>query len=115
MKEYERWIVWIGHQVHTPDWWWELVGIPGIDNFWELAQKRGASYELLQARSKAQSVENDYLAPPAPKCICRKAFLPSQDQMFPCQDFREGQLQKTQAYAQALQYWAERVDLPMPG
>ena len=37
VKEYEKWIVWRGHQAHTPNWWWELVDIPGIDDFWELA------------------------------------------------------------------------------
>ena len=45
MKEYERWIVWRGHQVHTPNWWQELVGIPKIDDFWELAWKIRVSYE----------------------------------------------------------------------
>ena len=33
--------------------------------------------------------------------------------MFPYQDFREGQLQKTLAYTQALQHWVEKVNLPM--
>ena len=35
--------------------------------------------------------------------------------MFPCQDIQEEQLEKTIAYAQALQYWAEKALLPMPG
>ena len=35
--------------------------------------------------------------------------------MFPSQDFREGQSQKTLAYAGALQYLAEKANLPMPG
>ena len=43
------------------------------------------------------------------------AFLPPQDLKFPCQDYREGQLQKTLAYAQALQYWAEKANLPTLG
>ena len=88
VKEYVRWIVWRGCKFHTPIWWQELVGIPGIDDFWELAHKIRASYELPQARSRAQIVKNDYLVPPSPKCIHRKAFLPPQDLMFLCQDFR---------------------------
>ena len=32
--------------------------------------------------------------------------------MFSCQDIREGQYQKTVAYAQALQYWAEKSNPP---
>ena len=51
----------------------------------------------------------------APKCIPQKKFLPPQDLMFPSQDFREGQSQKTLAYAHTLQYWAEKANLPMPG
>ena len=35
--------------------------------------------------------------------------------MFPCWDSREDQLEKIIAYAQALQYWAEKSNLPMPG
>ena len=33
----------------------------------------------------------------------------------PSQDFREGQSQKTLAYAQTLQYWAEKGNPPTPG
>ena len=35
--------------------------------------------------------------------------------MFPCQDYREGQSQNMLAYTQALQYWVEKANLPMPG
>ena len=108
-------IEWRGCRVHTPDWWQELVRIPGIKDFQELTQKIRASFELPQVKSKAQDVKNDYLAPPAPKCIHQKEFLPPQNPMLPSQDFREGQSQKTLAYAQALQYWAEKANPPMPG
>ena len=46
VTKYENWIVWRSCQVHMPDWWWELVGIPGIDDFQALAQKIRASYEV---------------------------------------------------------------------
>ena len=65
--------------------------------------------------SKIHDVKNYYLAPPAPRCIWQKAFLPPPDPMFPCWDIREGQSQKTAAYVQALQYWAEKANLLMPG
>ena len=90
------------------------MGIPGIDYFWELAQKIRASYEIPWVRSEAQEVENDYSVPPSPKCICQKAFLPRPGPMFSCQDFREGQAQNAIAQAQALQYWMEKVNPPMP-
>ena len=80
--------------MHMPNWWWELVGILGIDNFPVLAQKIRASYEVPQARSKAQKVDNNYSSPTFTKCICQKAFLPPQDLKFPYQDYREGQMQK---------------------
>ena len=115
VEDYEDWIEWRGHRVRTPNWWWEFVGIPGINDFQELTQKIRASFEIPQVRSKAQDVENDYSAPLAPKSICQKEFLPPLNPMFPCQDIREGQSQKTLAYAQALQYWAEKSNLPMPG
>ena len=35
--------------------------------------------------------------------------------MFHSQDIREAQLQKTLAYTQALQYWADKSNLLMPG
>ena len=114
-EDYKKWIEWRGCWVHTPDWWQELVGIPGINDFQELTQKVRASFEIPQVKIKAQDVKNDYLAPPAPKCICWKEFLPLPNPMFPSQYFREGQSQKTLAYAQGLQYWAEKANLSMPG
>ena len=65
--------------------------------------------------SEIHDVENDYLAPPAPKCLHWKDFLLPPDPMFLCRDIWEEQLEKTIAYNQTLQYWAERANLPMPG
>ena len=45
-EDYEDWIKWRGHRINTPDWWWELVGIPGINDFQELTQKIRASFKL---------------------------------------------------------------------
>ena len=101
-EDYEDWIEWRGCLVNTPTWWQELVGILKITDFQELAWKIRASFELPWVRSKAQDVENDYSAPAAPKCIWWKDFLLLPKPIFPCQDIREGQSQKTLAYAQAL-------------
>ena len=97
VEDYKDWIEWRGCRVDMPDWWQEIVGIPGINNFWELTQKIRASFELPQVKSEAQVVENNYLAPPAPKCIQWKDFLPPPNPIFPCQD------------------WAEKSNVPMPG
>ena len=115
VEDYEDWIEWREHRDSTPDWWRELVGIPGINNFQELTQKIRAIFEIPWVRSKAIDMENDYSAPPAPKCICQKEFLPPPNLMFPCQDIREGQSQKILAYAQTLQYLTEMSNPLTPG
>ena len=115
VEDYERWVKWRGQIIATPTWWQELLGILGVSNIQELAQKMRASFELPQWMSKIHDVKNYYLAPPAPRCIWQRAFLLPPDPMFPCQDIREGQSEKTVAYAQALQYWAEKANQPMPG
>ena len=83
VEDYKDWIEWRGHRVSMPNWWQELGGIPGISNLWELAWKIGASFEIPQVRSEAQDVENNYSAPPSPKCIHQKEFLPLQTQCCP--------------------------------
>ena len=45
-EDYERWLEWRGQIVDTPNWWWELLGILGVSNIQELAQKIRASFEL---------------------------------------------------------------------
>ena len=115
VEDYERWVKWRGQIVDAPNWWQELVRIPGVSNFQELAWQVRASFKLPQWMSKIHDVKNYYLAPPSPRCICRKEFLPPLDPMFPCWDIRDGQLQKTVAYAQALQYWVEKPNPLMPG
>ena len=91
------------------------MGIPGLSDFQELAWKIRASFELPWQMSEIHDIKNYYMAAPAPKCICQREFLPPPNPMFPCWDIWEGQLQKTVAYAQALHYWAEKPNPPMPG
>ena len=54
--------------VDTPSWWWELEMIPDVDDIQELAQKIWASFKLPQWMSEVHSINNYYLAPPAPHC-----------------------------------------------
>ena len=65
-------------------------------------------------RCKALKVSKNYSLLPTLKCIGRKAFLLIPDPRMLCQDYREGQPQKTLVYAQALPYWAEKANLPKP-
>ena len=98
-----------------PDWWQELAEVPGIDNHQELAWEVWASFELPQQISEQHSVENYYQAPLVPPCICWKSFLPQHDPKFTSWDIRELQLEKMVAYAQALQFWVEKANLPTQG
>ena len=115
VKEYESWVT-SRAQVHDmPGWWQELAKVPQIDNHQELAGKVLASFELPWQISKQHGVENYYQAPLALLCICQKSFLPQPDPKFACQDIRESQLEKTVVYAQALQFWVEKANLPTQG
>ena len=60
-------------------------------------------------------MENYNQTPLALLCICQKVFLPQPASKFTCQDIRESQLEKMMAYAQALQFWAEKADPPTQG
>ena len=60
-------------------------------------------------------MENYHQAPPAPPCPLKKNFLPPPNSIFACWDIREVQREKMVAYARALQYWAEKNDLPTGG
>ena len=63
---------------------------------------------------QAQGEDNDYSTPLAPKCIKKDRFLSSLDPRIGNQDYHYGQPRKTLANAKALQYWTERVKLPIP-
>ena len=60
-------------------------------------------------------MESYYQAPHAPLCLLRKNFQPPPDSIFACRDIWEMQREKTVANAPALQYWAEKTNLPTGG
>ena len=99
----------------TPASWQELQAIPDVEDHQEFTWKVRASFEVLMAQSWAQGGENDYSAPPAPKCIGNDRFLSPLDPWMGSQDYCLGQPRNTLAYAKMLQYWAERLKLSIPG
>ena len=115
VEEYKRWVTWWAQVHDMPDWWLELAEISEVDNHWMLAWKIWASFELPWQITKQHGVENYHQAPPALLCLHQKNFLPQQDLKFPCWDIRESQLEKMVMYTQALQSWAEKVNLPTLG
>ena len=86
-----------------------------MDDHKKLAQEVWASFELTQWISKQHWVENYHQAPPAPLCLQWNSFLPLPNSKFTCQDIRELQQEKMVAYAKALQFWAEKANLPAQG
>ena len=89
--------------------------MPGVDDHKKLACEVWASFHLPRRVSELCGVRNDHQAPPAPLCLCQKNFLLPLDSIFTCQDIWEIQHKKTVAYAHALQFWVEKVNLPTEG
>ena len=55
------------------------------------------------------SLEQEYIVPPAPKCLNRNAFLLDE---LSYQDIQQQPTLLMVAYARGLQYWAEKFNLP---
>ena len=113
--EHEKWIEWRGQEVDTLNWWQELEMVREVDDIQKLGWKIQASFELPWWMSVKHAIQNYYLAPPAPYCICQKDFLLLPDLRFHWLDLWEAQQEKTMAHAQALQCCAERANLPTLG
>ena len=86
--------------------------VPRVDNYEKLACEVWASFQLPKRVSEQHWVKNDHQALPALPCLCEKDFLLPPDSIFACQDIWEIQHEKMVAYARALQFWAEKVNLP---
>ena len=114
-KELCMWVMWKDEACKMPSWWRELMAVPEVEDCKKLAWEIWASFCLLKRASKLHKMENYYQAPPALLCLLRRNFLPPPDSIFACRDIWEMQQEKMVAYAQALQYWAEKTDPPAGG
>ena len=112
VNNYEMWLEWWACQLDTPNWWEELTTIPNAGDPKQLAQKICASFKIPGVRCETIGNHKEYTAPPAPKCIKQGMFLPND---LPYQDVWLKSPWRTLAYAQALQYWAEKTNPPVPG
>ena len=108
-----EWIAWLADQVNTPTWWLELATVPRERDVEEFARKVQASFKLPKRRSCAQGTPMIYSAPP--QALEHDWFLPISNITFGRQDYCMQQPQKTLVYTKALQYWAEKAQLPHPG
>ena len=76
IKNYEAWLTRWAHYLDTPHSWRELTAIPDVEDLRRLAQKIRASFLIPAVR--CETLQNqDYTAPPAPKCLSRSRFLPN--------------------------------------
>ena len=104
----EMWLDWQAHQLSMQCWWMELRAIPGVKDTWKLAQKIWTSFLIPMVRSRAFPGQ-DYTAPPAPKCLTQNAFLPDE---LSYQDVQQQPFLLIITYAQGLQYWVEKLNMP---
>ena len=94
--------------MNMPYWWTELTTIPGVEDPRKLAWKIHASFSIPAVRSKV-FLGQGYTVPPAPRCLTWSVFLPDK---LSYQDVQQQPFLLTVAYAQGLQYWVERLNLP---
>ena len=99
----------------TTDWWRELLAVLGVPNCKRLAQKIQASFSHPPRASEVKKMKDHCEAPPAPLCYHKESFQLPPNTIFTCWNIREVWRDKTIVYAHALQYWAEKSDLPTGG
>ena len=109
--ENAEWIPWNAQQVDTPAWWQELQGVLGHNDHWEFAGKVQALFNLPKVQSHVMGVDSDHSAPLDSGEIHIYATSRSavwQLRLLDCAATEDPCLHK------ALQYWAEKTQLPVP-
>ena len=113
--EFSLWVPWKAERCETPEWWMELLAVPGKDDHRKLVREVRASFRLPQWLWELGSKEATLQTPPPLPCLHRQKFMPPADLIFACRDIREIHWEKVVAYAMALQHWAEQYNLPAGG
>ena len=112
ITDFSKWVPWKSERCKTPDWWEELLAVPGNKDARRLAREVRVSFILPQQMWELDSREATLQAPPTPLCLCRKKFMPSANSIFACRDIWEVSREKVVAYTRALQHWVEWNNLP---
>ena len=63
VKELCKWVAWKTEMCETPDWWRELLAVPGVKDYKELVQKVWALFCHPKRASEVNKTENYYKAP----------------------------------------------------
>ena len=106
VSDVEMWLEWQAKQLGTPAWWSELKAILGVKDPQKLSCKIRASFYIPKVGMRA-SPNQQYTAPPAPKCHNRIAFILDE---LSYQDICQQPTLLTVAYARDLQYWVEKLN-----
>ena len=86
VREVCKWVAWKAQACKTPGWWRELLAVPEVQDYEELAWEVQASFQFPKRASELHKMENYHQAPPAPLCLLRKNFLPPPISIFACWD-----------------------------
>ena len=95
------WVSWRSERCETPDWWEELLAVPGKEDVRRLAREVRASFMHPQQMQELDSREATLQAPSALPCLHRKKFMPPANSTFACRDIQETLREKVVAYARA--------------
>ena len=84
--EFSQWVPWKTKKCETPDWWSELLAVPGMEDHRKLAREVRASFHLPQQMHKLAMKEANLQAPPTLPClgICR--FMLPAESIYACRD-----------------------------
>ena len=115
VKEFHRWVPWKMETCKTSSWWRELVAVPEVEDHKRLAQEVWASFWLPRRMSELHPRKDYCQAPPVLPCLLWKKFMPPASSIYACRNIQEIPWEKMVAYAQALQHWVEKTDLPAVG
>ena len=63
VKELCKWLTWKAKMCETPDWWRELLAVPGVLNCKKLVQKVQTLFSHTKRISEVNKMENYYQAP----------------------------------------------------
>ena len=68
-RELCKWVIWKAEATKTPDWWRELLALPGVPSCKKLAQQIWASFSHPRRAMEMKETKYHCHAPPAPPCL----------------------------------------------
>ena len=71
-----EWVMWKAEATETPNWWRELLALPGVPDCKKLARQIWASFSHPRRATEIKETKYHCHAPPAPLCLLWDCFLP---------------------------------------